>query len=131
MIQGYDDVLFLHKKGPAEILLPTTLFALAGRVTEATARLPFALAGIAALGAAYLLGKRLFGSVAGWAAAMLLAVDGYLVAFSRIVQYQSIVILTSALVILILVRLLQRPGRPGPLPDSGRDPAGDRTALPL
>ncbi len=108
-IQGYEDVLFLHKKGPAEILLPAAEFALAGRVTEATARLPFALAGITALLAVYLLGRRMFGPLAGWAAAMLLAVDGYAVAFARIVQYQSVVILTTALVVLILYRLLRRP----------------------
>ena len=107
VIQGYDDVLLLHKKGPAEILLPSATFALAGRVTETTARLPFALAGLTALVAVYLLGRRMFGPLAGWAAAMLLAVDGYAVAFSRIVQYQSIVILTAALVVLILVRLLR------------------------
>jgi hypothetical protein len=30
VVQGYDDVLFLHKKGPAEILLPTAIFAALG-----------------------------------------------------------------------------------------------------
>ena len=65
--------------------------------------LPFALAGLTALLAVYLLGRRMFGTLAGWAAAMLLAVDGYAVAFARIVQYQSLVLLTSALVVLILV----------------------------
>ncbi|MFN2200146.1 MAG: ArnT family glycosyltransferase [Caldilineaceae bacterium] len=109
VIQGYDDVLFLHKKGPAEILLPTASFALADRVTETTARLPFALAGLTALLAVYLLGNRMFGPLAGWAAAMLLALDGYSVAFSRIVQYQSVVILTSALGVLILYRLVRNP----------------------
>jgi len=112
-IQGYEDVLFLHKKGPAEILLPAAEFALAGRVTEATARLPYALAGMTALLAVYLLGRRMFGPLAGWAAAILLAVDGYAVAFARIVQYQSVVILTAALVVLILYRLLRRPQAAG------------------
>ena len=109
VIQGYDDVLFLHKKGPAEIVLPAATFALAGRLTETASRLPFALAGLTALLAVYVLGKRMFGPLTGWAAAMLLAVDGYSVAFARIVQYQSLVILTSVLVVLILYRLLHRP----------------------
>ncbi len=112
VIQGYDDVLFLHKKGPAEILLPTAHFALAGRITESAARLPFTLAGLTALLAVYLLGRRMFGTLAGWAAAMLLAVDGYAVAFARIVQYQSLVLLTSALAVLILYRLVKRPAAP-------------------
>ncbi len=43
VVQGYDDVLFLHKKGPAEILIPTAIFAALGNITETTARLPFAI----------------------------------------------------------------------------------------
>ncbi len=112
VIQGYDNVLMLHKKGPAEILVPAATFALTGRVTETTARLPFALAGLTALLITYLLGRRMFGTVAGLAAATLLMVDGYAVAFSRIVQYQSFVILTSALVVLILFRLYWYPRAP-------------------
>ena len=64
-IQGYEDVLFLHKKGPTEILLPTALYALTGHLTEATARLPFALANLAALFAIWLLGWRLFNPLGG------------------------------------------------------------------
>jgi len=109
VIQGYDDVLFIHKKGPTEILLPTVLYSLSGHLTETTARLPFALANLAALFAIWLLGWRLIGPVAGWAAALLLAFDGYLIGFSHIVQYQSIVILVSALAVLIAYRLLRRP----------------------
>lgn len=109
VIQGYDDVLFIHKKGPTEILLPTVLYSLSGHLTETTARLPFALANLTALFAIWLLGWRLVGPVAGWAAALLLAFDGYFIGFSHIVQYQSIVILISALAVLIAYRLLRRP----------------------
>ena len=109
IIQGYDDVLFIHKKGPTEILLPTVFYALAGYLTETTARLPFAIANLVALCAIWLLGRRLFGTVAGWVAAFLLAFDGYLIGFSHIVQYQSIVILVSALAVLIAYRLLRHP----------------------
>ncbi|MEZ4677377.1 MAG: hypothetical protein R2932_24485 [Caldilineaceae bacterium] len=52
-----------------------------------------------------LLGWRWFGPLAGWVAAMLLALDGYIIAFARIVQYQSIVFLTVVLILLILQRL--------------------------
>lgn len=108
VVQGYEDVLFLHKKGPGEILVPTAVFLATGHVTEATARLAFALANLAALGAVYWLGRRLVGPVAGLAAALLLALDGFLIGFSRLVQYQSLVILCSALTLLVLVRLWQR-----------------------
>ena len=108
-IQGYEDVLFLHKKGPTEILLPTALYALTGHLTEATARLPFALANLAALFAIWLLGWRLFNPLAGWVAAMFFALDGYFIGFARIVQYQSVVLLMAVLVVLILYRLVRRP----------------------
>jgi hypothetical protein len=108
-IQGYEDVLFLHKKGPTEILLPTALYTLTGHLTEATARLPFALANLAALFAVWLLGWRLFNPLAGWIAAMFFALDGYFIGFARIVQYQSIVLLMSVLVVLILYRLVRKP----------------------
>lgn len=109
VIQGYDDALLIHKKGPTEILLPTAIYALTGSLTENLARLPFALANLAGLFAVFLLGWRLFGPVAGWTAAMLLALDGYFIGFSRIVQYQSVVFLTSVLVVVVLHRLVQRP----------------------
>lgn len=109
VIQGYDDVLFLHKKGPAEILIPTALFAALGNLTESAARLPFAFANVTAVAAVYWLGRRLFGSIAGLSAALLLALDGFFIGFARIVQYQSIVILMSALTLLVLVRLWQSP----------------------
>ena len=109
VIQGYEDALFLHRKGPVEILLPTLVYALTGHLTEATARLPFALANLAGVVAIFVLGWRLFNPLAGWVAALFLALDGYFIGFARIVQYQSIVILTSVLVVLILYRLVQNP----------------------
>lgn len=111
VIQGYDDVLFLHRKGPAEILLPTAVFGMLGRIDEATARLPFTLASLAAIATVYFLGRRLMGPVAGMAALLLLAVDGFSIAFGRLVQYQSLVMLFSALTLLTLVRLW--PAAPG------------------
>jgi len=109
ILQGYEDVLFLHRKGPTEILIPTALYALTGKMTEMLARAPFALANVAGLLALLLLGWRLFGVLAGWSAAMLLALDGYFIAFARIVQYQSVVFLTSVLVVLVLHRLTRQP----------------------
>ena len=109
VIQGYSDALLSHKKGPAEILVPTGIYATVDRLTEAMARLPFVVANLAGLFAVFLLGWRLFHPVAGWSAAMLLALDGYFIGFGRIVQYQSIVFLMVVLVVLVLYRLVQRP----------------------
>lgn len=112
VIQGYEDVLLIHKKGPTEILMPTVIYSLTGHLNEAMARLPFALANLAALFAVFLLGWRLLGPLAGWAAAFLLAFDGYLIGFAHIVQYQSVILLTSALVVLIMLRLYRQPQEP-------------------
>jgi 4-amino-4-deoxy-L-arabinose transferase-like glycosyltransferase len=104
VIQGKEDVLFRHKKGPAEILTPTVLYALTGRINEFTARFPFALANVTGIVAIYLIGKAMFGDRVGLAAGLLLGINGYFIAFARIVQYQSIILLMMALSILCYYR---------------------------
>lgn len=111
VIQGYEDVLLLHKKGPTEILLPTLVYALTGHLNELTARLLFAIANFVALFAVWLLGWRLFNPLTGWIAAMLLALDGYFIGFAHIVQYQSVVFLMSIVGVLIVHRLVIEPRR--------------------
>ncbi|MFN3331311.1 MAG: hypothetical protein ACK47M_02205, partial [Caldilinea sp.] len=109
VMQGYEDVLMLHKKGPTEILLPTVFYVMTGHLTEQTARLPFAIANLAGLLSMFLLGWRLYRPLAGWIAAMFLTLDGYFIGFANIVQYQSIVFLTSVLAVLVLYRLYVKP----------------------
>jgi 4-amino-4-deoxy-L-arabinose transferase-like glycosyltransferase len=111
-IQGTADALFLHNKGPAEILVATFVYATAGRVNEALARLPFTLANLAGILALLAVGRRYFDWHTGWWAAILIALNGYFVAFARIVQYQSLVFLMSCLVLLCAHRLSR--GRPSP-----------------
>jgi 4-amino-4-deoxy-L-arabinose transferase-like glycosyltransferase len=106
---GYENALFVHTKGPAEILIASAIYALTGRLTEAGARLPFALANTCAVLAMLALGRRMFGLYAGWLAALLLALDGYLIAFGRILQYQSIVFLSILLGVLALYQAVQTP----------------------
>lgn len=111
VIQGDENVLFVHRKGPTEILLPAAIWAITGRIDEFAARLPFALASLAGLFAVFCLGRRLHSALAGWIAAMLLAFEGYLIGFARFTQYQSVIFLTSALVILLLFTLVQKTGK--------------------
>jgi 4-amino-4-deoxy-L-arabinose transferase-like glycosyltransferase len=106
-IQGIDDALFLHNKGPAEILVTAFVFATAGRVNEALARLPFTLANLSGTVALLVVGRRYFDWHTGWWAAILIALNGYFVAFARIVQYQSLVFLMSCLAMLCAHRLWQ------------------------
>jgi hypothetical protein len=112
VMQGYENVLFIHRKPPGEILAVTTVFSYAGRIDEAAARIPFALASMAALLGVFLLGWRLRSLVVGSAAMLLLTLDGYLVAFSRFVQYQSVVLLASVAAVLVMHRLYREPRSP-------------------
>ncbi len=108
VIEGYENALFAHQKMPGEILLETATYAVTRQMDETAARLPFTVAGLAALVGVLLLGARLFGPVAGLSAALLAALTGYFVAFARIVQYQSLVFLAVVLAILVLWRMLEQ-----------------------
>jgi hypothetical protein len=89
-LQGADGALAAHRKVPGEILL-TYLFAGGlGQIQEGIARLPFALAGVGAVLAFYSLARKLLGGPAALVAGLLLAVNGYFVAFGRILQYDSL-----------------------------------------
>jgi len=114
VIQGIEGALFLHKKGPAEILITALPYAVAGRMSEAPARLPFALANMGGVLALWMVGRRYGGRGTGRWAAVLIALNGYFVAFARIVQYQSLVCFLSCLVMLCLHRLWSAE-RPRPL----------------
>ncbi|MEN9938506.1 MAG: hypothetical protein RLZZ387_5085 [Chloroflexota bacterium] len=112
-LHGADDVLLLHKKGPVEVLLPLGPLAVTGQINELIARLPFALAGVGALLGAFLLGREIahapapaaeserpgdmapFAPLAGLITALTLALDGFMIGFSRIVQYQSVLVLVT------------------------------------
>lgn len=102
VLEGHEDALFLRGKGPAEVLLPTALWSLTGIIDEAAARLPFALAGslVPLLGfllAASLLEDHGMTTGIGVVTCALLALNGFMVAFSRIVQYQVLVLFMSGL----------------------------------
>ena len=110
-VQGTADVLFLHKKGPAEILLSAMTYAASRNVSEGLARFPFTLANLLGVVGLYALGERFFSRRAGMVAALLMALNGFYVAFGRIVQYQSLVFLFSVLGLYWALRFAERPDR--------------------
>ena len=104
MLYGQEAVLLLRDKGPAEILLTAGPLVLTGQINELIARLPFTLAGVGILIGSYLLAQRLFvnqkqtaryAPLIGIIAMTILALDGFLIAFTRMVQYQSMVMLMT------------------------------------
>ena len=99
-IVGDDAELFLHQKGPLEILAPLGLWVLTGRITEGWARVPFLLANLCSIVTLYALGRRWFDARTGLWAGLLLSLVGFHIGFGRIVQYQSFVVLFALLSLL-------------------------------
>jgi 4-amino-4-deoxy-L-arabinose transferase-like glycosyltransferase len=99
-IGGEDYAVFLHRKGPEQMLPPLAGWLLAGRITEGWARLPFALAGLLGVAALTLFAHRLGGGAAGLTTGLLLALNGYFIAFSRMVQYQAIIFFLASLALI-------------------------------
>ncbi len=106
-IRGDDETLFFHKKGPAEILLPIIPYVLRGEMNEFWARAPFAFASLVTVIAVYALGRRMFNNRVGFIAGLLTAINGFLIAFARIVQYQSILLLMLTLAFFCFYRFYQ------------------------
>ena len=104
VLTGDEAELFVHQKGPAEILVPVGAWALTGATNDLWARLPFAWAGLLSVLAIYWLARRWFSHRVGAAAALFFAIGGFGIAFSRVVQYQSLVVLWGALSLLAAVR---------------------------
>lgn len=99
VLQGENYAIFLHRKGPAQMLLPLAFWLLTNRITETMARLPFALCSILSVATLFLMGRRWFGGRVGLAAALLWAINGYAIAFGRMVQYQAIIFFLGPLAI--------------------------------
>jgi hypothetical protein len=114
---GLDDILMVHRKGPTEILLTSGPLIVTGRMTEWVARLPFAIAGIGTMLGVYLVSRLIarhlmMTSVMPLVATAIVALDGFLIAFSRIVQYQSILLLMTLGAFWLCWRFLEGAPRP-------------------
>ena len=110
-LTGDDAELFLHQKGPMEILLPLVTWGATGSLTDFWARLPFLWAGSLSVGAIMMLARRWFNGRIALIAGLLIAIMGFSIAFSRIIQYQTLVMLWGALALLTATRYRDE-GRP-------------------
>jgi hypothetical protein len=104
-IAGQDDALLLHRKGPVELIVAASFAIFTRSFNELGLRFPFALASVWAVLGAYVLGRRLLGPRVGVAAALLLALNGIFLGFSRMVQYQGVVALALVSAVLCYYRL--------------------------
>jgi hypothetical protein len=103
-LEGHEDALFLRSKGPAEVLLPMALWRLTGVINEFMARLPFTAAAVMAIITIYLIGQTISGPPVDWLAAGFFALNGFMVAFGRIVQYQALVVWLSSMAFLSILQ---------------------------
>lgn len=103
IIGGEESALFLHRKGPVQSLIPILTMLNIDYVDEASVRFPFLLFSILSILTVYISGKLLFDDRLGaMLAGMLLAVNGFSVAFSRMVQYQSVIFFLAPLIVWLL-----------------------------
>ncbi|MCB0209595.1 MAG: glycosyltransferase family 39 protein [Anaerolineae bacterium] len=107
LLQGEDYAIFLHRKGPAQMLLPVAGWLLSDRITETLARLPFALSSLFSVAALFILGRYWFNKQVGLIAALLWAINGYAIAFGRMVQYQALIFFMGPLALYCLYQAWQ------------------------
>lgn len=106
-IMGQDEALFLHRKGPVEACIALTFALFADGFDEFAVRFPFALASSLNIMITYLIGRELFDGLVGFSAGLLLAIEGVFLGFSRLVQYQGVVIFMLTLSVYCFYRFRQ------------------------
>ncbi len=102
-IQGERQAVLNDTRGPARTMMAAAFFLYTNRVGEVDVRWPAALASIAAILAIFCLGRRLFNPAVGLLAAAIVAVEGIVLGYGRIVQQESLVNLWAVLAILCFV----------------------------
>ena len=95
--KGEEYAPFLDSKGPLQWLLPASLWYLNGWLTEALARMPFAVTSLILIPAVYTLGRRMGDHTIGLLAAGIVAVNGFFVAYARLVENQSLIVFWGVL----------------------------------
>ena len=96
---GQTNVVYGHRKGPTEIWFTAIVAGTSGQFDEATARLPFVLASLGAVAGTVLFGEEFFGRRRGLLAGLLLSGEGIFLGFSRMAQYQGVVLLMVVLTV--------------------------------
>lgn len=101
--QSLTEFLLNQRKGPIQFLITGILKLFdANYANEFLLRLPFAIAGICSVLVLYKLVTQLFNTKVAFYASLLLSINGLFIAFSRIAQYQSFVILFALLTLYFL-----------------------------
>lgn len=104
ILAGEPAALLSHHRGPTQSLVATSFARTLDGYPEGPLRLPYALAGLGAAGALYLLTRHLFGRRTALIALALYCLEGLTIGFSRILQYQGILFLVQLAPLICFVR---------------------------
>ncbi len=86
-----------QRKGPVQFAVVWGMEKVLGGYDEFYTRIPFAIAGTLAVAALYLVVQKIAGNKAALIATALFGLNGFFIAFSRTIQYQSFLILFGLL----------------------------------
>lgn len=95
-----------QRKGPVQFFVAWSVEKVTGSYDEFYTRFPFALAGTISVFVLYFLVRKLFNYRSAFVASLLFSMNGFSVAFSRTVQYQSFLLLFGFLAILFMIYYL-------------------------
>lgn len=93
ILRGDDQVVFQDRRGPAQTVITAAAYALGGRPGEWILRLPAVITALATIAALIALASRLLNRWIGLLSGLLLSLDGFVLAYGRIVQMQSTLLL--------------------------------------
>lgn len=94
---GATDFIFNQRKGPTQFVVAWGMEKVSGGYNELYTRIPFCIAGILSVFVFYFLVRKIFGTKSAVFSSLLFTFNGFLIGFSKIVQYQSFVILFGLL----------------------------------
>ena len=108
--QSWVEFILAQKKGPVQFLVTSLIYRVNSSFeNEFLTRLPFALAGVLAVLVFYVTLKLLTDRRIALYAALFFAINGLFVGLTRIVQYQSFVLLFSCLAVYFFALALYQP----------------------
>lgn len=105
---SFKDYLLSRSKGPGQFIVTYLTHLKDLKYIELITRLPFAIAGASALIFLYLLAKELFGKRVAFVTLLFAGFSGLLIAFARIAQYQSVVLLFSCVAFYLVYLYFKR-----------------------
>ncbi len=105
ILRGEDDVVFQDRRGPAQTVITAVAYAFGARPSEWILRLPVVITALTLIVATVVLASSLFNRWLGLLSGLLLSLDGFVLAYARVVQMQSTLLLMMVVAVLCFYQL--------------------------